>query len=131
MRSPWGIHSSKSSQLHPLPPLPPRSASGPTATVLLLLRLGWPLANPTEVFLRESAAGPVIVTVSGGSQLGPAQLQLQENPNSLGKLLVSVYGFLVCFSFRSLLPSLCLSPYISARFAGKKSKASSAIGTLV
>lgn len=101
VKAPLGIYCSNSSQLYPLPPLPPWPASGSTATVLLLLRLGWPLANPPEVFLRESAAGPVIVTVSGCSQLGPAQLQLQANANSMGKLLVSVSDFLVCFSFCS------------------------------
>lgn len=67
VNAPWGTYSS--SQLYPLPPLLPGATSGLTATVLLLLRLGWPLANPEEVFLRESAAGLVIVTVSGCSQL--------------------------------------------------------------
>lgn len=49
-KGPSGIYSSKCTQLHLLPPLPARSAWGPTATVLLLGRLGWPLANSTEVF---------------------------------------------------------------------------------
>lgn len=115
VNAPWGAYSS--SQLYPLPPLLPWATSGLTATVLPLLRLGWPLANPGEVFLRESAAGLVIVTVSGCSQLGPAQLQLQANPSSMGKLLVSVNVFLVCFSFYSLFPLLCL--YLSSRFFEK------------
>jgi len=104
--APRGIYSSKSSQPYPLPPLPPRSAWRSTATVLLLVRLGWPLANPAEVFLRESAAGAVIVTVSGCSR---HSFNARQTQNSAGKLLVSVYGSLVCFSFSPFLPSLCLS----------------------
>lgn len=51
--------------------------------------------------------------------VGSAQLKLQANPSSMGKLLVSINGFLVCFSFYSLVPSLCLC-HLSSWFTEKK-----------
>jgi len=105
-----GISSSKSSQLLSLPPLPPRSARGSTATVLLLVRLGWPLANPTEVFLRQSAAGRSNCDSVWRLPIGSGTVFSSGRTRSFaGKSPVSVYVSLVCFSSCPLLQSLRLS----------------------
>lgn len=121
VKAPRGKYSSKSSQLYPLPPLPPWPASGSTATVLLLLRLWLATCKPYRGIFKRVCGRPSNCDSVWLLPIGSGTVTAPGKPKLMGKGLVSVYGFLVCFSFCSLLSSLCLSLYLSSWVTEKRS----------